>query len=239
MLRLGVGVGCVGGTVVEIAQKRKKQKSTCLCSVETNQNLIYKGAQTEERSLLEKRRGKKGRRELGRQRVEKMMIVVLSPLYRTDCFFSNHWCDPRLLFFCFFFLRWMLQEMLALRPAPPSATHLHSLTHTYTQLTYICRYIYLSICRGGRTSCNARVSKASIVSTYQTANAMHTLLHHVKRALFFFSFFVLFRRIVPTTTWMGERKQGTPQETNSREYIESSHQQVFCRIFFLILIRIN
>lgn len=65
---------CVGGTVVEIAQKRKKkkQKSTCLsCSVETNQNLIYKGAQTEERSLLEKRRGKKGRRKLGRQRVEK------------------------------------------------------------------------------------------------------------------------------------------------------------------------
>lgn len=36
----------------------------------------------------------------------------------------------------------------------------------------------------------------------------------------------------------GGEKQGTPQETNSREYIESSHQQVFCRIFFLILIRI-
>lgn len=62
VLRLGVGVGCVGGTVVEIAQKKKnkKQKSTRLsCSVETNQNLIYKSAQTEERSLLEKRRGKK------------------------------------------------------------------------------------------------------------------------------------------------------------------------------------
>lgn len=35
----------------------------------------------------------------------------------------------------------------------------------------------------------------------------------------------------------GGKKQGTPQETNSREYIESSHQQVFCRFFF-ILIRI-
>lgn len=129
----------------------------------------------------------------------------------------------------------MLQEMLALRPAPPSATHSHLHTHSHICIsTYIYIHISLSlsICRGGRTSCNARVSKASIVSTHQTANAMHTLLHHVKRALFLFSFFVLFRRIVPTTTWMGGEKQGTPQETNSREYIESSHQQVFCRIFF-------
>lgn len=52
-------------------KKRKRKVYMSLCSVETNQNLIYKGAQTEERSLLEKRRGKKGRRKLGRQRVEK------------------------------------------------------------------------------------------------------------------------------------------------------------------------
>lgn len=61
---------------------KKKNKSTCLsCSVETNQNLIFKGAQTEERSLLEKRRGKKGRQKLGREYLlEMMMIVVLSPI---------------------------------------------------------------------------------------------------------------------------------------------------------------
>lgn len=194
-------------------------------------NLIYKGAQTEERSLLEKRRGKKGRRKLGRQRVEKIMIVVLYPLYRTDSFFSNHWCDPRLLFFCFFFLRWMLQEMLALRPAPPSATHLHSLTQSLT-LTYICRYIYLSICRGGRTSCNTRVSKASIVSTYQTANAMHTLLHHVKRALFLFSFFVLFRRIVPTTTWMGGKNRGLPRKQTVASILSQVTNKCFVGFFF-------
>lgn len=80
VLRLGVGVGCVGGTVVEIAQKRKKQNYTCLLFGRNQPNLIYKGAQTGERSLLGKRRGKKGRRKLGRQRVEKMMIVVLSPI---------------------------------------------------------------------------------------------------------------------------------------------------------------
>lgn len=125
-------------------------------------------------------------------------------------------------------------------PSGTAICDLLTLTHSLTHI-YVCIHIYLyislslSICRGGRTSCNARVSKGSIVSTYQTANAMHTLLHHVKRALFFFSFFVLFRRIVLTTTWMGGEKQGTPQETNSREYIESSHQQVFCRIFFLFL----
>lgn len=83
MLRLGVGVGCVGGTVVEIAQKKKKKNKSIHVSLfgRNQPNLIYKGAQTEERSLLEKRRGKKGRRKLGRQRVEKMMmIVVLSPI---------------------------------------------------------------------------------------------------------------------------------------------------------------
>lgn len=64
---------CVGGTVVEIAQKKKnKTKSLHVSLFGRNQpNLIYKSAQTEERSLLEKRRGKKGRRKLGRQRVEK------------------------------------------------------------------------------------------------------------------------------------------------------------------------
>lgn len=123
--------------------KKEKNKSLHVSLFGRNQPnlLIYKGAQTEERSLLEKRRGKKGRRKLGRQRVEKMMIVVLSPLYRTDCFFSNHWCDLRLLFFCFFFLQSMLQEMLALRPAPPSATHLHSLTHSLNSHIYVDIYI--------------------------------------------------------------------------------------------------
>lgn len=82
MLRLGVGVGCVGGTVVEIAQKRKNKRKVYMSLLfgRNQPNLIYTGAQTEERSLLEKRRGKKGRRKLGRQRVEKMMIVVLSPI---------------------------------------------------------------------------------------------------------------------------------------------------------------
>lgn len=61
MLRLGVGVGCVGGTVVEIAQKKKKTKVYMSLFGRNQPNLIYKGAQTEERSLLEKRRGKKGR----------------------------------------------------------------------------------------------------------------------------------------------------------------------------------
>lgn len=168
MLRLGVGVGCVGGTVVEIAQKRKKQKSTSYMSLLFGRNqpdLIYKGAQTEERSLLEKRRGNKGRRKLGRQRVVKMMIVVLSPLYRTDCFFSNHWCDLRLLFFVSSsYNRCYRKCSLSVRHRHLRLTHtytLHSLTHSH-----ICRYIYisLSICRGGRTSCNARVSTASIVS---------------------------------------------------------------------------
>lgn len=149
-----------------------------------------------------------------------MMIVVLSPLYRTDCFFSNHWCDPRLLFFCFFFLRWMLQEMLALRPAPPSATHLHSLTHSHTYMyVYIYIYIYgsLSICRGGRTSCNARVSKASIVSTYQTANAMHTLLHHVKRALFFLFLFFFGELYLLPHGW-GRKTGDSPGNKQSRVY---------------------
>lgn len=134
---------CVGGTVVEIAQKRKEQKSTCLCSVETNQNLIYKGAQTEDRSLLEKRRGKKGRRKLGRQRVEKMMIVVLSPLYRTDSFFSNHWCDPRLLFF----VSSSYDDATgnARSPSGTAICDLLTLTHTHTQLTYIYKVdIYIS-----------------------------------------------------------------------------------------------
>lgn len=72
---------CVGGTVVEIAQKRKNKSIHVSLFGRNQPNLIYKGAQTEERSLLEKRRGKKGRRKLGRQRVEKMMmIVVLSPI---------------------------------------------------------------------------------------------------------------------------------------------------------------
>lgn len=38
----------------------------------------------------------------------------------------------------------MLQEMLALRPAPPSATHLHSLTHSLTHI-YVCMYTYIFI----------------------------------------------------------------------------------------------
>lgn len=63
MLRLGVGVGCVGGRYSSRNRPKKEKQKTkvymSLCSVETNQNLIYKGAQTEERSLLEERRGKK------------------------------------------------------------------------------------------------------------------------------------------------------------------------------------
>lgn len=56
-----------------------------------------------------------------------------------------------------------------------------------------------------------------------------------------FSFLFFFCSFSENCTYYhmdGGEKQGTPQETNSREYIESSHQQVFCRIFFLILIRI-
>lgn len=133
---------CVGGTVVE------NQKSTCLsCSVETNQNLIYKGAQTEERSLLKKRR-EKGRRKLGRQRVEEMMIVVLFPLYRTDSFFSQVITGATHGFFFFVSSSYdgcyLLQEMLALRPAPPSATYLHSLTTLTHSLTHIYVDIYIS-----------------------------------------------------------------------------------------------
>lgn len=136
---------------------------------------------------------------------------------------------PTPSFFCFFFLRWMLQEMLALRPAPPSATYSHSL-HSLTYM-YIYIYLSLSICRGGRTSCNARVSKASIVSTYQTANAMHTLLHHVKRALFFFSFFVPFRRIVPTTTWMGGKNRGLPRKQTVASILSQVTNKCFVGFF--------
>lgn len=145
MLRLGVGVGCVGGTVVEIAQKRKKQKSTCLLFGRKQPNLIYKGAQTEERSLLGKRRGKKGRGKLGRQRVEKMMIVVLSPLYRTDCFFSNHWCDLRLLFFWFLLLT-MDATGNARSPSGTAICDSLTLTHSLTYMyIYIYIYIYISL----------------------------------------------------------------------------------------------
>lgn len=129
---------CVGGTVVEIAQKRKnkKQKSTCLLFGRNQPSLIYTGAQTEERSLLEKRRGTKGRRKLGRQRVEKMMIVVLSPLYRTDCFFSNHWCDPRLLFFVSSSYDGCYRKCsLSVRHRHLRLTYTHSLSHSH-----ICMY---------------------------------------------------------------------------------------------------
>lgn len=215
---------CVGGTVVKIGQK-KKNMSTCLLFGRNQPNLIYKGAQTEERSLLEKRRGKKGRRKLGRQRVEKNDDCCPLPYtVRTLSFLIT---GATYASFVFLLLTMMLQEMLALRPAPPSATHLHSHSHPLSHshicmYTYIFIYLPLSICRGGRTSCNTRVSKASIVSTYQTANAMHTLLHHVKRALFFFLFLFFFGELDLLPHGWGE-KQGTPQETNSREYIESSH----------------
>lgn len=206
-------------------KEKQKQKSTCLsCSVETNQNLIYKGAQTEERSLLEKRRGKKGRRKLGRQRVEKMMIVVLSPIpYGLFLFSGNHWCDPRILFFVSSsYDRCYRKCSLSVRHRHLRLTHTHSLTHTHICMyTYIFIYIYLSlsICRGGRTSCNARVSKASIVSTYQTANAMHTLLHHVKRALFFpFLFLFFFGELYLLPHGWGGKTGDSPGNKQSRVY---------------------
>lgn len=111
--------------------KKKKQKYTCLLFGRNQPNLIYKGAQTEERSLLEKTRGKKGRRKLGRQRVE-MMIVVLSPLYRTDCFFSNHWCDPRLLFFVSSsYVGCYRKCSLSVRHRHLRLTYTHSHTHSH------------------------------------------------------------------------------------------------------------
>lgn len=147
-----------------------------------------------------------------------MMIVVLSPLYRTDSFFSNHWCDPRLLFFSF-----LTMDATGNARSPSGTAICDSLTlthtHTHTQLTYTCRYMYLSICRGGRTSCNARVSKASIVSTYQTANAMHTLLHHVKRALFFpFLFLFFFGELYLLPHGWGGKTGDSPGNKQSRVY---------------------
>lgn len=119
-----------------------------LCSVETNQNLIYKSAQTEERSLLEKRRGKKGRRKLGRQRVEKMMIVVLSPLYRTDSFFSQVITGATHAFF--FFVSSSYDDATGNARSPSgtaicdSLTLTHSLTHTLNSHIYVYVDIYIS-----------------------------------------------------------------------------------------------
>lgn len=137
---------CIGGTVVEIAQKRKEKTKVymSLCSVETNHNLIYKGAQTEERSLLEKRRGKKGRRKLGRQRVEKMMIVVLSPLYRTDSFFSQVITGATHAFFFLFLLLTMDATGNARSPSGTAICDSLTLTHSHTHI-YVCIHIYLYI----------------------------------------------------------------------------------------------
>lgn len=130
----------------------------------------------------------------------------------------------------------MLQEMLALRPAPPSATHLHSLTHSRTYMyvyIYIYIYISLSICRGGRTSCNARVSKASIVSTYQTANAMHTLLHHVKRALFFpFLFLFFFGELYLLPHGWGGENRGLPRKQTVASILSQVTNKCFVGFFF-------
>lgn len=127
--------------------KKKKQKSTCLsCSVETNQTWYIQVRRLRRGLFLRRGEGKKGRRKLGRQRVEKMMIVVLSPLYRTDSFFSNHWCDPRLLFFVSSsYNRCYRKCSLSVRHRHLRLTYTHSLTHTHICMyTYIFIYISLS-----------------------------------------------------------------------------------------------
>lgn len=206
-------------------KKKKTKVYMSLCSVETNQNLIYKGAQTEERSLLKKKRGKKGRRKLGRHRVGKMMIVVLSPLYRTDCFFSNHWCDPRLLFFL---LLTMDATGNARSPSGTAICDSLTLTHSLTHI-YVCIHIYVDIyislspsAEAGALAAmqeSAKPVKPSIVSTYQTANAMHTLLHHVKRALFFsFLFLFFFGELYLLPHGWGGKTGDSPGNKQSRVY---------------------
>lgn len=61
---------------------------------------------------------------------------------------------------------------------------------------------------------------------------MHTLLHHVKRALFFFSFFVPFRRIVPTTTWMGGKNRGLPRKQTVASILSQVTNKCFVGFFF-------
>lgn len=80
----------------------------------------------------------------GRQRVEKNDddCCPLPYTVRTASFLIT---GATYASFFLFFLRWMLQEMLALRPAPPSATHLHSLTTLTHSLTHIYVYIYISL----------------------------------------------------------------------------------------------
>lgn len=71
-----------------------------------------------------------------------MMIVVLSPLYRTDSFFSNHWCDLRL--FCFS----SSYDDATGNARSPSGTAIcdslsltHSLTHTLNSHIYVDIYL--------------------------------------------------------------------------------------------------
>lgn len=126
---------CVGGTVVEIAQKRKKQKYIRLCSVETNQNLIYKGAQTEERSLLEKRRGKKVVESWAERESRKNDDCCPLPYtVRTLSFLITG------ATYAFFFLFLLLTIDATGNARSPSGTAICdslTLTHTYTQLTYM------------------------------------------------------------------------------------------------------
>lgn len=66
-----------------------------------------------------------------------MMIVVLSPLYRTDSFFSNHWCDLRLLFF----VSSSYDDATGNARSPSGTAICDSLTHSLHSLTHIYMYM--------------------------------------------------------------------------------------------------